>query len=218
MHANSQKRLICPKCRYPKKTCLCKHVRPISSPVNVLILQDPSEAKHHKNTVKLLSLCISNIQVMTTSSVFDLSDVNPSNGVVIYPSSTAFCMEDMFLKHSLSTQSQAKALPEQVNPANKHGPDFNDIKYLIFLDGSWSKTHKIWSTFPFLHALPQMTFAKVPVSQYRIRKANKKNSLSTLEACAYVLDYLYQVDTLPLYSLLNALQEDWDAHKNREIC
>mgnify|MGYP005986236157 CR=1 FL=1 len=196
------KRVVCHKCLYPSSTCLCDYVEPFSTPVNIVVLQDPSESKHAKNTVRLLKLCLRNIVVHITDGSFTpLSALNKNNTLVLYPSSTALSMEALIEQSSLSETKAKCAI------------DLATIKNVVILDGSWSKTHKIWSTQTWLHEIPQMTFAELPESQYRIRKANRKNSLSSLEACAHVLDKLYKVNVSPLYNLLNALQDRWEAHK-----
>ena len=242
---SSPKRTICPKCLYPSSTCLCAHVESIVSPINVIVLQDPSEVKHHKNTVRLLKLALNDITVFIADSALEpLPLVNKDNALVLYPSADAFCMEDLLAPllrtnnkmlvsklnfsneefdelDSLSDKRAFNAMNEKNElPSNHTLPKatikLDNIKHVILLDGSWSKTHKIWSTQTWLHDIPQMTFAELPDSQYRIRKANRKNSLSTLEACAYVLKKLYKVNVSPLYNLLNALQDDWDAHKKAD--
>ncbi|MCP3428702.1 tRNA-uridine aminocarboxypropyltransferase [Opacimonas viscosa] len=196
------KRVVCHKCLYPSSTCLCDYVEPFSTPVNIVVLQDPSESKHAKNTVRLLKLCLRNIVVHITDGSFTpLSALNKNNTLVLYPSSTALSMEALIEQSSLSETKAKCAI------------DLATIKNVVILDGSWSKTHKIWSTQTWLHEIPQITFAELPESQYRIRKANRKNSLSSLEACAHVLDKLYKVNVTPLYNLLNALQDRWEAHK-----
>lgn len=196
------KRVVCHKCLYPSSTCLCEYVEPFSTPVNIVVLQDPSESKHAKNTVRLLKLCLRNIVVhIADGSLTPLSALNKNNTLVLYPSSTALSMEALIEQSSLSETKAKCAI------------DLATIKNVVILDGSWSKTHKIWSTQTWLHEIPQITFAELPESQYRIRKANRKNSLSSLEACAHVLDKLYKVNVTPLYNLLNALQDRWEAHK-----
>ena len=239
---SSTKRTICPICLYPSSTCLCAHIEPVVNPINIIVIQDPSEAKHHKNTVRLLQLALNDITVLIANSALKpLPMVNKDNALVLYPSAEAFCMEDLLeplfptndelfasqLSSSnekfdelggLNNKSAISAVREKDELTNNYSIpkvpiNVDDIQHLLLLDGSWSKTHKIWSTQTWLQDIPQMTFAELPDSQYRIRKANRKNSLSTLEACAHVLHKLYEVNVTPLYNLLNALQDDWEAHK-----
>ena len=145
------KRVVCHKCLYPSSTCLCDYVEPFSTPVNIVVLQDPSESKHAKNTVRLLKLCLRNIVVHITDGSFTpLSALNKNNTLVLYPSSTALSMEALIEQSSLSETKAKCAI------------DLATIKNVVILDGSWSKTHKIWSTQTWLHEIPQMTFAELP--------------------------------------------------------
>jgi|GEM_PF-221041 len=221
----STKRKVCTRCEYPLSTCLCVQIQTIVNPIHILVLQDPSEVKHHKNTVRLLKLALNNITVQIADSTLQpISMINNDNAVVLYPSADAFCMEDLIENLPKTSNGLIESMCNDCDVGTKTDRflspslsktiiNFGNIKHLILLDGSWSKTHKIWSTQKWLQDIPQMTFAELPDSQYRIRKANRKNSLSTLEACAHVLKKLYKVNVTPLYNLLNALQDDWDAHK-----
>jgi DTW domain-containing protein YfiP len=70
---------------------------------------------------------------------------------------------------------------------------------------------------PQLHTIPALTFAQAEATKYRIRKANKPNSMSTLEACAYTLAQLYGVDCRSLEELQAAMQQHWErfAHTDK---
>ena len=59
-------RKVCPKCHYPEVTCLCNALENIplyQTKVKLHVLQHPSEVTNKKNTIKLVSLLIPQIQV-----------------------------------------------------------------------------------------------------------------------------------------------------------
>ncbi|WP_425542099.1 DTW domain-containing protein [Bowmanella denitrificans] len=64
----------------------------------------------------------------------------------------------------------------------------------------------IYQCNPWLTALPCWHFAHPPASQYQ-RKAHRSDSLSTLEAAAYGLHLLENIDTAPLLVLQQKRQQ-----------
>jgi DTW domain-containing protein YfiP len=159
-------------------------------PVQITVLQDSSEVNHAKNTVRLLQLAIPTTQVVIINESTELTDAMLDDAVIIYPSDNATAVE----LWADQTSDKPAQLP----------------KHIILLDGSWRKTHKIWMQYPQLHLIPALTFTQAGTTQYRIRKANKPNSMSTLEACAYTLEQLYDLDCSALHQLLNAMQGHWE--------
>lgn len=162
----------------------------LKCPVQITVLQDSSEVNHAKNTVRLLQLAIPTAQVLVVKDSTVLFDDLLDDAVIIYPSDNATPVEQWA---SLACDPQPE-LPKQI----------------ILLDGSWRKTHKIWMQYPQLHSIPAVTFTQAGATQYRIRKANKSNSMSTLEACAYTLEQLYDMDCSALHQLLAAMQGHWE--------
>jgi DTW domain-containing protein YfiP len=60
----------------------------------------------------------------------------------------------------------------------------------VVLDATWRKSRKMLALNPALHALPRLSLAAPPPSQYLIRKAHKPGQLSTLEAVCHALAQL----------------------------
>lgn len=142
-------RQYCQFCGYPQSVCLCAAIHPVSNTIPVLVLQHPSEVKASKNTVRLLSLALKNIEIHVGETEVDFAHLKPriqatgTSSILLYPS--------------------RESLPLSVNPSIG-----NDISQLIFLIyGTWRKAYKIWCLNPWLHALPCRHLATAPDSQYQ---------------------------------------------------
>ncbi|MBU3003438.1 tRNA-uridine aminocarboxypropyltransferase [Paraglaciecola arctica] len=184
------KRLICADCGYPQATCLCPWVKPIDSPMNIVILQHPSEAKHAKNTVRLLALGLSNVKILQGETAADFSELaevvlrSQQHYHLCYPHAKSIAIE---------------TFNTQIQPI-----EFGHT--LILIDASWRKALKMWHLNPWLHSLNSWHFANPPKNQYQIRHTTQKNSLSTLESVSYVLELIHDLDCSPLYLLFNQMQ------------
>jgi DTW domain-containing protein YfiP len=66
----------------------------------------------------------------------------------------------------------------------------NALTHLILIDGTWRKAKRIFTLSKNLHSLPSFKLLPENNSDYRIRKAPNKESLSTLEATVYALQIL----------------------------
>ncbi|NOU48949.1 DTW domain-containing protein [Pseudoalteromonas sp. JBTF-M23] len=179
------KRSCCPKCHYPNTTCVCQYISPlIANNTKIVVLQHPSEVSIAKNTVRLLTLQLSNIDVFTGESPADFENakqlIENRQCALLYPS-----------EHAISVQ-QLSNQPKQIDT-------------LVAIDGTWKKAHKILALNPWLMKLPAVTFAKLPPNQYRIRKAEQENSLSSLEAVALFLNEYERIDQQPLLALLDGM-------------
>tara|TARA_Y100000766_G_C18837647_1_gene571300 strand:+ start:444 stop:1025 length:582 start_codon:yes stop_codon:yes gene_type:complete len=181
----------CPSCGYPVQTCLCHGVQPVTNDTEIIILQHPKESLHAKNTVRLLSLSLANITVLTGKQAADFSQLeqslaaNPATTGVFYPSEK-------------STELSAVTVTSSAR-----------IKRAIFIDASWKQAYGIWQNNAWLNRYP---FYKLPLhhcGQYTIRSSDLKYSFSTLEAVAYTLEYVEQLEPAPLLSLLNTFTTQW---------
>lgn len=192
--SNTKKRKHCIKCGYPQKTCLCAWVYPLDIPINIVVLQHPKETKHAKNTVKLLNLTLNKLQVLTGESPLDwpkfieLVSENPEKFSVCYPHKQSDPLE-------LLTSKEQKQV---------YFPAGHTV---IFIDASWRKALKIWKLNPWLHTIQSWHFSAPPINQYQIRHTTQKNSLSTLESVAYILEYTQEINCDPLYTLFVKMQQ-----------
>jgi DTW domain-containing protein YfiP len=188
------KRLMCEQCGYPQVTCLCAWVNPVTAPLNIVILQHPKEAKHAKNTVKLLTLGLENVIVLQGETPADWRDLaqrvakRPKNYCLFYP-------------HEQSTSFESISSPEL---KEKYFPINHSV---IFIDASWRKALKIWHQNSWLQQCNSWHFDNPPDNQYHIRRTSQESSLSTLESVAYVLEHTHNTDCAPLHTLFWKMQQ-----------
>lgn len=157
----------------------------------MIILQHPKESLHAKNTVRLLSLALANITVLKGKKAGDFIELeqflaaDPKPTAVFYP----------------AEQSTELSLEAENTSAR--------IKRAIFIDASWKQAYGIWQNNAWLNRYP---FYKLPLhqsGQYTIRSSVLEYSFSTLEAVAYTLESIEQLDPAPLLSLLNTFTSQW---------
>lgn len=149
--------------------CLCAHVQPIKPLTQLLVLQHPSEVAHKKNSVRVLSLAIPDTQVYVGESEADFAALRVQLSryqrpiYLVYPSEQSVSVE---------------------------GQSISADCVLLLLDGTWRKAFKILQLNPWLAQFPALHLAPGYASRYRIRKSSRSDSLSTLEASAYMLKAL----------------------------
>lgn len=181
------KRPNCPKCQYPINACLCASIRPISTRVELIVLQDPGEVKHAKNSVKLMKAVMKELQVVVGETIDDFIslkrylDRQAKPIFVLYPSSDSESIGEM-------------SLPKDV--------------ILLLIDGTWRKAFKLFTLNPWLNQYPAVHLDLDSPSNYTIRKAKRADSLSTLEAAAMAIKEIEpSCDVSPLTDALSALVE-----------
>lgn len=180
-------RLLCTVCCYPQLQCVCKWAKPIENTTAVFVMQHPSELKAAKNTVRLTSLCLTNLHIFVgeqPDEFLPLQQLEVEHTYVVYPDDSGIFVESL---------ASADIQKNKIN--------------LIFLDGTWKKTYKLLKLNPWLKRYQFISFESLPKGQYHIRKAPRLDSLSTLEAIAYSLKKLEQRDVSALYQLLDAMME-----------
>ncbi|MDC8829184.1 tRNA-uridine aminocarboxypropyltransferase [Alteromonas gilva] len=189
-------RQCCSDCGYPLKTCLCQDIAAVNNQAEIIILQHPKEASHAKNTVRLLTHSLAKIKIYVGKSAIDFSSLQellrsqPLNTVVLYP----------------SPNSQVLNITE----ARK-----TKIERVIFIDGSWKQAYGMWKNNEWLNRFPFYKLALPNAGQYAIRKSKLDISLSTLEAVAYSLNTIEQLDTKPLLQLLTSFTRRWQSFVQR---
>jgi DTW domain-containing protein YfiP len=190
----TNKRQICITCHYPQNTCLCDWINPITSPLNIIILQHPKETRHAKNTVKLLALGLKKIMILQGEKPDDWTELSqkmakrPQDYSLFYPHEQSKSVESI-----ISPESK-----ESIFPINHN---------VIFIDASWRKALKIWHLNPWLQLCDSWHFSNPPDNQYHVRHTTQKNSLSTLESVVYALEYIHNINCAPLHTLLSKMQQ-----------
>lgn len=163
--SSSTRRATCAACLRARSACICHWVRPLSSRVDLLILQHPLEVRNAKNSARLLHLCLPGSRLEVGEAFTDLHTLLHADGrvpVLLYP-----------------------ATPGVVPPLLDPTPP--ERLRLVVLDATWRKSRKMLHVNPELQRLPRLALHDVPASAYRIRKAHAAHQLSTLEAAALAL-------------------------------
>lgn len=182
---SESKRAYCPHCTYPLNACVCHALSPMTSITEVIVMQHPSEVNHAKNTVKLLTLALPQTQVFVGEKTEDFAEL------ISYLASQSKPIYLVYPCETSQSAKQANILPDCI---------------IILLDGTWRKAYKLLQSNPWLHNFPALHLDAKNLSNYRIRKAKRADSLSTLEACAYLLQELdHPLDISPIFAAFDAM-------------
>ncbi|MGE6650420.1 tRNA-uridine aminocarboxypropyltransferase [Shewanella colwelliana] len=177
----------CPQCLYAANACLCAKLRRMSTEVEVIVLQDPTEVNHAKNSVKLMRSVLPNLQVVVGETAADFSALREQ---LASTNKAIFLLYPSEQSQSLSTQTTS------------------DNVILLLLDGTWRKAYKLLQLNPWLLDYPAVHLDLTEASHYTIRKAKREDSLSTLEATAMAIKAVEpSTDVAPLTDALAALVE-----------
>lgn len=175
------KRQICSHCDRPIKTCLCDVLVKLSCQYQLIILQDPKEAKHALSSAPILSKSIQGARLVV-GEVFDpIELLGPDwneNSLLVFPNEKSLTTEEAIQK---------------------------SFKHLILLDGTWRKVARLIHLNPWLLELPNIAIQSSHASEYQIRKSPREDGLSTIEAAVHVLNDL-QPDT-DFSPILNAFRQ-----------
>ena len=140
----------------------------------MLLLQHPLEVAQAKGSARLLQLSLGACQLEVGES-FEAARLRAWLGegaVLLYPGT------------AVMTSLPATGVTQASSPAPTR---------LVVLDGTWRKTLKMLHLNPLLQALPRCPFpagAALPPSRYAIRKAQRPEHRSTLEATCLALGLL----------------------------
>lgn len=186
-------RSICPTCQRPIKVCLCAFIKEIDNPVEVGILQHPSEVDLVKGTAKIAQLSLSHCQTWCGEDLQELP------GLVDWLAGD----KAVFLLYpAIEGQLESVEFYEVAQIRDLYAVE--EFKLLI-LDGTWRKTHKIMMLNPVLRGLDRVTLRPKMPSAYRIRKQKNTTSLSTVEALYEALSQLEE-NSIRYQPLLNAFE------------
>ncbi len=177
---------ICQQCGYPDATCICPQVKQLSVPLNIHILQHPTEQKVAKNTARLIKLVIPQAQLYVGESESDFDS----------------------LREQIDAASSLLIFPCEINQVViKEGcrSNFTLPHNLVLIDATWRKAKKIFALNSWLQQLPSARIEAANKTQYAIRHSRLEGSLSTIEALTIGLDSMSNVDTRPLRNVFRAM-------------
>ena len=176
------KRPMCPTCERPRKTCLCAEMVEFACNYQLVVLQDPTEARHALSSAPLLAKSISGARLIV-GEVFQPESILGrdwrSDSLLVYPGDNCLSPET------------AKYTP---------------FKNLILLDGTLRKARRLLHLNEWLNDLPRFALADTNASRYRIRKSPRPDGLSTIEAAALTLNALQPDDDFsPILKAFDAM-------------
>lgn len=180
------KRRMCDGCGRPDKVCLCSHLQSVKLPFELVIWQDPDEAKHPLSTAPLLQrMAQDHGSKLFVGSEFSYADIFGDTAAhqvaLLYP------LKD------------ASPLPLQFAQNNVH-------KVLV-LDGTWRKVRRLLLLNPWLNDLGCLALMPNTASRY-LRKSPRVDGVSTLEAVMLLAqEWQPEKDFLSALSVLDKMAE-----------
>jgi DTW domain-containing protein YfiP len=159
-------------------------VQPIQPKFDWAVWQHPVEAKHAKNTLRLLSLCWPQLTIWTGQSLDEVSGFEAwlAKGPVylVFPADKARLSETaLSVTYQLADWRATDAIASQYQQARPR---------LLFIDATWRKATAMLLTHPKIAALPRLHLALPERAHYIIRKSPSPQSLSTFEAVVGCLE------------------------------
>jgi DTW domain-containing protein YfiP len=199
-------------------SCLCVWIRPTANQVGLLVLQHPMERDQAKGSARLLRLSLARCRCepgerFDPEALAGWLTANPAGGPVrsllLFPNLFPNSVPNPFpnpLPQALPQPFQAApfqpagpdalaapgpaVLPEMHTPPKRCKPTTTNEWQLVLLDATWRKARKMLALNPLLQALPRWGLCELPPSRYAIRKAQRPEQRSTLEAACLGLGQL----------------------------
>ncbi len=209
-------------------SCLCAWVRPTANQASVLVLQHPMERDQAKGSARLLRLSLARCR-SEQGEQFDPEALagwlaaTAAGGVVrsllLFPPPfpQAFSQEFPQALPQMPGQANgrdafempADAAPGPAVPPEPPDPTAMGEWQLVLIDATWRKARKMLALNPLLQALPRWSLQALPPSRYAIRKAQRPEQRSTLEAACLGLG---QIEREPArYGALLSAFDGWVA-------
>ena len=196
---------MCRACRYPASTCICNAIIPHRAPLDILIIQDDTERRHPKNTAKIVTLMLTNAQMVAAQDTTHWLPRLDAHCALLYPASHAA------VRVAPPTPIHSPRPAEWAEKPELHSTrvcELDTIKTLVVLDGTWRKTKKVYLTHTALQRLPHWQLSHLPASTYH-RHTSRSQSVSTLEAIAYSLMCAHGYSPDALLNAQHALTQHW---------
>jgi DTW domain-containing protein YfiP len=189
-------------------SCLCAWVRPTANQAAVLVLQHPMERDQAKGSARLLRLSLARCRCepgerFDPEALAGWLAATPAGGAVrsllLFPQAFPHAFPQAFPQ----APGQADGLDADAMPANAASrpavaheppetPELISIGewQLVLIDATWRKARKMLALNPLLQTLPRWGLRALPPSRYAIRKAQRPEQRSTLEAACLGLGQL----------------------------
>lgn len=176
--------LPCKRCQKFPELCVCEHISPQATQLQVLILQHPQEPDHELGTGLLTHLALPNsilkigLSWRNLSAALDQEAVNSARWAVLY------------LGSGVKGSPIAEAL-QFVSSKGSPIPAPAELDGIVVLDGTWSQAKALWWRNAWLLKLRRVILNPRQRSLYKeLRKEPRKDCLSTIESVAELLTAL----------------------------
>lgn len=180
--------LPCPECGKPPGVCICDRVQPVPTKLKVVILQHPQEDDAILGTARLIDLTLPSAEIRVGLSWASLEhalgrkDVDRERWAVLAATKLPAPIPEAARASPVLVMDRKGRLRD----LKRHG-----LEGIIVLDGTWSQAKTLWWRNAWLLKLPVVVLAPREASMYgRLRKAPRKEWVSTLEAVGDVLPAL----------------------------
>jgi len=173
----------CPNCLKPQTLCVCAGIEPIANRVEIVILQHPQEQDRELGTARLALRHFVKARLAIGLSWPSLAKLierpaEPQRWGVLYLG---------------PARLEAVSRPITILDRNGEAPADQDrmlaeLEGIILLDGSWSQAKALWWRNAWMLKLRRIVLNIGMPSRYgRLRREPRHDSVSTLEAAAFVM-------------------------------
>jgi DTW domain-containing protein YfiP len=176
----------CPRCQKPLPLCVCDEVTPVKTRIGLLILQHPQEQDRALGTARLAAQHFDSAVVKVGLSWPSLSKAlgrlvnDPSRWAVLYLGSAEVA--------DLDTNADIVALTRKGEVADNQRAILDRIEGVVLLDGTWSQAKALWWRNPWMLKCQRVILGPRSPSRYgKLRKAPRRDGLSTIEAAAMLI-------------------------------
>lgn len=177
---------FCERCGKAKRLCVCTNAEPFDNRHFVLILQHPQEQDKELGTAGILKSALKNVRLEIALSRPSLTavlkrPVDPKKWGILY----------LGAQKETPIASGLYVLDKKGALASDRDQCLGELEGIILLDGSWSQAKALWWRNPWLLKTRRLLLVPEKRSLYgKLRKEPRRESVSTLEACAQCLNYL----------------------------
>lgn len=176
----------CPTCLKPAALCQCAEIRPAENRLYLLVLQHPQEQDRELGTARLALSHLAHGKLAIGLSWPNLAKAlgrpaEPRRWAVLHLGSA-----------HLSPDAPPLVLLDRAGePVREPEPVLATLEGVVLLDGTWSQAKALWWRNPWLLKLHRLVLNPARPSRYgRLRREPRRESLSTLEAAAAVMERL----------------------------
>ena len=178
----------CNRCGKSLQLCVCTDAEPFDNRHFVLILQHPQEQDKELGTAGIICSMLKNAKLEIALS-------RPGLNAILKRQTDSKKWGVLYLgsQNETPVSPGLYALNRKGNLMENTAECLDRLEGIILLDGSWSQAKALWWRNPWLLKTQRLLLVPDKRSLYgKLRKEPRKESVSTLEACALCLDYLHE--------------------------